>query len=976
MTSDKMPLMLDHSMPMDLNNVDDLFGDGVSLQLSMRSQGKQLQQRLDELRNRGCCQAVTWSKLGTIASLTPDGQNIELRFPRCHPEDGTWDLSEATICDLVKGSPAIPLVHLEWSPTHIQELAVIDAVGRVTIVPFGTSLNHLFPPRKWEADTVDHIHGISGCYWLPVPPPPQQKSLNVMYGPANKQGNGYQYESSFYHALGPCHPNPNKSAFFCIGMNGTLKMYWAQNNGRIEETTMELESVSATDELVTHASFSSDSKCLLAALVTSSNQLKLLKIEIQWAGPGSSSEKNSMPQNARLNPALVETHLASVNSLCAGRHEAMQDASDVEVSFVQVLPAIMDNMGSRAATPLVLTVRSRAASDSGFQLAQSILDRWEVVETRHSLDPAFEEMGRSNGVPSEPPSSIRLRRLDPVVIHKVVIGVQVIYFGKTLLLTMSDGSMEYRDRFTFEEAYANQDLTDIMSLRQAGWSFSDTGLCLHAAVSPSCCSMAQIGEDGKVRWNKLQYALEDIGNSVQDPHYLATIASISIATASAMCHQSSYDDLLAVLQPITSKKKFVPDWVGEIIRVLKIPVDYSDETHHDALMRNQPLQFCLGIMNSLGFKGESKKRSFQSKFSMINLNMRNVVLLITLSSNSHPSIRDKSNPLDDHGKTCSWIMLMQAKFKRLITQTDVVDALAGCAQWTVDLLSWLMDSLLELQNDVEFRQRCCQQRFGEMNMFLHSRNDVSLHLLLSSSSRSFLSAICRRVELLHVMSNDAMAFYKTHASGNVPSGDKPLNPQLQRAYYKIQKITSTSIIKVAEFEKLLNVLSQDIKQAYALYLPLLVKKQPSMSGAPAKQLDLAVKNTRSQYEMSMLLSGPPPPVFLPVIKKFFGQDLPAFRSKHLDPARLFFADFDLLAVQDDPVSLAARASNPVYVDTFKKVTLRRSRRGIRWRRCVRCTSVMEDVTGSRPGYTYILAQQRKCACGGHWGILPRGKLIL
>lgn len=56
MTSDKMPLMLDHSMPMDLNNVDDLFGDGVSLQLSMRSQGKQLQQRLDELRNRGCCQ--------------------------------------------------------------------------------------------------------------------------------------------------------------------------------------------------------------------------------------------------------------------------------------------------------------------------------------------------------------------------------------------------------------------------------------------------------------------------------------------------------------------------------------------------------------------------------------------------------------------------------------------------------------------------------------------------------------------------------------------------------------------------------------------------------------------------------------------------------------------------------------------------------------------------------------------------------
>lgn len=35
-------------------------------------------------------------------------------------------------------------------------------------------------------------------------------------------------------------------------------MYWSQNNNRMEETTMELESVNTSDELITHAAFASD----------------------------------------------------------------------------------------------------------------------------------------------------------------------------------------------------------------------------------------------------------------------------------------------------------------------------------------------------------------------------------------------------------------------------------------------------------------------------------------------------------------------------------------------------------------------------------------------------------------------------------------------------------------------------------------------------------------------------------------------
>ncbi|KAG5914069.1 hypothetical protein E4U53_004717 [Claviceps sorghi] len=390
-----------------------------------------------------------------------------------------------------------------------------------------------------------------------------------------------------------------------------------------------------------------------------------------------------------------------------------------------------------------------------------------------------------------------------------------------------------------------------------------------------------------------------------------------------------------------------------MIRMLKIQVDYSDETHHDALMRNLSLQFCLSIMNSLGFKGESQKRSFQSKFAMIDLNLRNIVILITLSGNAPSTFREKLRPLDEH---------------------EVVDALVGCAKWSIDLLAWLVDSLFELMNDGEFRQRCSQQRFSELNAFLHKRNDVALHLLLSSSSRSFLSAICKRVMLLEEMSSSTAAYCVKLATEETPSGGgRALNSQLQHAYYKMQQVTSTSIIKVAELENLLNVLSHDIKQAYGLYLPQWIKKQPN---APqGKQLDVAIKTMRAQSEMSMLLSGPPPPAFLPVINKFFSVSLPNYR-KLIDPAKLFFADFDLLGVQDDRASLAARETKAAYVDLFKRVPLRPSRRSSRWRRCTRCTSVMEDVFGSRPGYAFVLAQQRKCSCGGHWALLPKGKLVL
>lgn len=99
-----------------------------------------------------------------------------------------------------------------------------------------------------------------------------------------------------------------------------------------------------------------------------------------------------------------------------------------------------------------------------------------------------------------------------------------------------------------------------------------------------------------------------------------------------------------------------------MIRILKIQVDYSEEMHHDSLMRNQNLQACFSIMNSLGFNGEFNPRSFQSKIANVNLNLRGVVILITLSSNTPVTVRERMSPLDEHGMTITKSFLLTSRF--------------------------------------------------------------------------------------------------------------------------------------------------------------------------------------------------------------------------------------------------------------------------------------------------------------------------
>lgn len=179
-----------------------------------------------------------------------------------------------------------------------------------------------------------------------------------------------------------------------------------------------------------------------------------------------------------MSPSLIEKHLATTNWLQGGPGDSSLDTSMIELSHLEVLPSVMDNTGKNPTSPMVVTVRSRTPSEGSYQVAQSVFDRWEIVEQRQSLSSAWEQLGsRRNSISSELPSVTQLRKVASVTSNKVVVALHTLSFGKTVVLAFADGTVEYHDRQTFDELYTTQELDKVMNLRQVGWAFADEGPC-------------------------------------------------------------------------------------------------------------------------------------------------------------------------------------------------------------------------------------------------------------------------------------------------------------------------------------------------------------------------------------------------------------------------------------------------------------------------------------------------------------------
>lgn len=212
-------------------------------------------------------------------------------------------------------------------------------------------------------------------------------------------------------------------------------------------------------------------------------------------------------------------------------------------------------------------------------------------------------------------------------------------------------------------------------------------------------------------------------------------------------------------------------------------------------------------------------------------------------------------------------------------------------------------------------------------------------------------------------------------------------------------------------ETLLGSLASLVKAAYASNNPPLSGSQPA-------------EKARNALEIKMLFGGSFPDAFKSVIVELFKKEgLLDGVKEEIEPARLFFADFTMLEVDEDAVSVGKRKALGKTMDCFQKRWLVNpekknisstsataapgaegssqagnanpslgaaqdgnavgsgglmgagGRQGARWRRCARCAAVMEDVLTQRTALQWLVMQQRRCFCSGYWDTLGPGETL-
>jgi mediator of RNA polymerase II transcription subunit 16 len=309
-------------------------------------------------------------------------------------------------------------------------------------------------------------------------------------------------------------------------------------------------------------------------------------------------------------------------------------------------------------------------------------------------------------------------------------------------------------------------------------------------------------------------------------------------------------------------------------------------------------------------------------------------------------------------------------------------------------MAWITDTLLTLPNtlppDLSLTDPS-QLSLPALLNHLYSTNNISLHLLLSSPTRGFLTAICRRLQHLDYIARKAISTTIQSPSNpnSQPPNYQPISPALRAAYLQIAQLTTNTIIRIKTFETLLSSLTSLVKNAYA-------STKPPLTG------NNNAEKARNNLEIKMLFGGEIPAAFKPVIVELFkgidgdstggentgaGGEVGLLESvrQEIDPAKLWFADFSMLEVDEDEIEVGKRKKAGKIMDCFRKTWLLldtvkekgnageekggkedSAGNGKRWRRCARCAAVMEDVLSHRNALQWLVMQQRRCYCSGYW----------
>ncbi|EYE91177.1 mediator of RNA polymerase II transcription subunit 16 [Aspergillus ruber CBS 135680] len=925
--------MMDHDI-----NVDDLFGEPGSLELGLSPTApKGLAQRLDEMRLLGCCQKISWSRLGCIAYISRDGLAVNVRYLHCQPSDGRWRLSEDTpLFPVTEAHGNHPLVHICWNESGL-ELAVVDSSGRVSIYSISIALNSIAGQRQAAFDPDDEINQVVGMMWLNT-----QRSVHAFLQAAKVNGR-WAYAPFRRRPIGPFHP-ANKAALICVTRSGLIKLLYQNPDSRWAEISAELKNTSYSDRLLTHASLVATQAGIIVVTHSVCQKICVYRVHVSWNppqwDPSSPKQSNLFPvPSFRFAHGNVETPSGFWNAYrSTGENEEapLSTNSIYALTHLEIIPGAADNPTGSTANPWILAVYSNPVPATPDHTEQngsaSIIVRWQLEAASQNLHPKFDEVASKKNHNAQAKPKMELRRLEDIHFDKYVISVDQAEHGTVLAITYDDSSITFYDPKTMAIFNGTDDNSTVTCLTQAGFHSPPEVSGLQISFSPSACGAVMLDSEGQMQLRLMEHSYGAENGLFDESKFSAAIAALTLAFCRGCGSDINTDDILMlVMRQLSSEAQTA--FLNEIYRAL--PINCNFTVDQDKLMNHPYIPRCLSLQAALGFRDRYKPRIFTSAVPWAILHLRHGAVLFAYFFQYI-----KGTQTDPH-------------------DSDVLRMVLGNTRWVLDFSQYILNEVFDLADEFE-SVLSDQEAFTQK---LKTTTSLPLIILLSSMSRTFLRFICRGLRGVHSGYNPSAA--------NL-AGDS-------RIYYsETCHLLDTSPVRIDVYEKFLAGVDSAVRHAY--------------HGAGFGDTE------RPGPEKELLVNARIPPVLVNAVSAIFRSVVPAVRGE-VDRLAVYLGDYTWLGVGDDKRTEVYRRTRDV--DILKKIPLRvivpdagsrtntttptnddnKAGAEQRIRRCIRCCEVSSDTHPPRslPAFQMIarLGLLRSCICGGMWALesrLPGGQL--
>ncbi|KAK8156331.1 mediator complex, subunit Med16 [Phyllosticta citrichinensis] len=710
-----MPLMMDDDQYME-----DLFNDSAEqIPISVGAPPvKRLAQRLDELQENGCCQKIAWSKSGCVANITRDGRGISLRAFQRDSSTGKWVLGDASPLEILSSHDEYPLVHVSWGHLGV-DLTVIDAAGRVLIFTATQAVDRLKLTRDNVADQESEYNAVVGLHWLPVAP--QQTRYHVLWSVERTEEKWRNHITS--HEWKEPH-NPlhlSLAGFLCFTRGGTVRLFFQQPDRQWADTSTDIEPATSAKDIFTHASFASDTATsILLAAHTVTGSILVYRVKVNWnaqAGKPGSPVLDTTPLKTELNCSAQVTDLGTGDATLGASAKVSYPAKLTHLEFVPNGP---DDGSMEPSHPTILAVFAHTPPPLPSIMDQtqsqqhpfSIISRWELHESKHSLLSGFESIKKRPVNSAERRHEVTLKRLPDIVMGTATIGLFCLNFYTRFAFCQSNGFVEFRDRYSMEVMSADLNQNRVTSLIQSGFSFTTIDSGLHVALSPNACILATIQPDGQITCKNMEFTSGSLNDGSNSPETTAAIAALVLQYSSASLSLMTVDDLFAIMpQNMESRLKYL--FLSGTYHCLNASAEWCREDNGEGavkeVMRQNVIRACLSTQSLLGLRSDGT-RSLSGKLAWTILSLRFTGTLISLPVYQVRSTRPES------------------------FTHETAAHLRGLVKWNTDLVVYIFEELIELLNS-------CRGHENDRGFVQRRINDMcspGLLLLLCSFPRFIL----------------------------------------------------------------------------------------------------------------------------------------------------------------------------------------------------------------------------------------------